>query len=200
MKRTFASRAALAAALAVAATGCAGTIKNMREVPAGAPPPAPAAGKALIVFMRPSGMGYAFQSSVFAVKDGAPELVGIVTAKVKVAWQADPGKHLFMIVGESGDFMTADVQAGRTYFALLTPRPGVWKARFSLKAVSKGELGSAEFQGWLDDCRWVEKDQSSEAWAKENLADVKEKYEKYYPVWLQKPEANRPNLGPDDGR
>jgi hypothetical protein len=199
MKTTSFTRAAWLGALALAATGCAGTIKNMREVPLDAAPPAPAPGKAMVVFMRPSGTGYAIQSSVFAVKDGTPQMIGIVAAKAKVAWQADPGKSLFMVVGESGDFMGADLVAGRTYYALVTPRMGMWKARFSLKPVAKAELGSEEFKKWLEDCRWAVPDQSTETWARENADSVRAKYTSYYPKWKEKPPVERPALAPDDG-
>lgn len=196
MTRTSVRTALLAVALA--ASGCAGAVKNMRELPPDAPPPAPSAGKALIVFMRPSGMAYAIQSSVFEVKDGQPQMIGIVTAKAKVGWQVDPGKHLFMVVGESGDFMSADVVAGKTYYATIDPRMGAWKARFSLRAVPKAELGSPQFEGWLKGCRWVAADESTAAWAQSNAPSVLAKYNEYHPRWMEKAPADRPALLPDD--
>lgn len=193
-------RLALLAALALSASACAGSIKNMKEVTAGTPEPAPAPGKAMVVFLRPSGMAYGIQSSVFAVNDRTPQLVGIVAAKTKVAWQADPGKHLFMVVGESGDFMSAELQAGKTYFAMVTPRMGMWKARFSLKPVGPEEAMSPEFVLGMNGSRWVEKDQASEDWARENAASVQAKYDAYYPKWMEKAEADRPQLRITDGK
>jgi hypothetical protein len=185
---------------AVLATGCAGTIKNMRELPADAALPAPAPGKALVVFMRPSGMGYAIQSSVFEVREGKPEIIGIVAAKAKVAQQVDPGQHLFMVASEAGDFMTADVLPGRTYYALVTPRPGMWKARFSLAPLAGAELGSDQFNEWFNACRLVEPGPETAAWMQENRSSVEAKYAKYYPEWMSKPEADRPKVRPDDGQ
>lgn len=193
-------KALLLAAATLFSAGCAGSIKNMREVARGAPEPAPAPGKAMIVFLRPSGLGYAIQSSVFEVKDGAPELVGIVAARAKVAWQVDPGRHLFMTVGESGDFLSADVVAGRTYYARVTPRMGVWKARFSLDPVSRAELAAPEFGKQLGGCRWVELSPESAAWAASNREDVGAKLADYYPKWKAKAEQDRPKLLPEDGR
>lgn len=193
-------RLALLAALALSASACAGTIKNMKEVAPGSPEPKPSPGKAMVVFLRPSGVGYAIQSSVFVVNDKSPRLVGIVAAKTKVAWQADPGKHLFMVVGESGDFMSAELAAGKTYFATVTPRMGVWKARFSLKPVGPEEAASPEFAGGLSGSRWVETDQASEDWARENAAGVQAKYDAYYPKWMEKAEADRPRLQITDGK
>lgn len=190
---------AAAAALALALGGCAGSIKNMREA---APDyaPTPAAGKAMVVFLRPSGMGFAIQSSVFEIKDNAPHLAGIVAAKAKVAYQVEPGKRLFMVVGESGDFMSADLVAGKTYYARVTPRMGFMKARFSLEAVGRTALSGAEFGEELSGCRWVEKGAESEAWAKENMESIRSKHSEYYPKWMEKAEADRPHLRPDDAK
>ena len=87
--------------LALLVSGCAGTISNMREVPAGTEAAVPDQGKALVVFARPSTLGFAIQSSVFEVVDSKSSLIGIVAAKTKVAHQIDPGKHLFMVIAET---------------------------------------------------------------------------------------------------
>ena len=75
---------------------------------------------------------FAIQSTVFDVTDDAPRMVGIVSAKTKIAYEVAPGEHHFMVVSEAADFMRADLAAGKTYYALVTPRMGVWRARFSL--------------------------------------------------------------------
>ena len=93
----------------------------------------PSESEAVIIFMRPSAFGGAVQSTVFDVTTGENILVGIVSSKAKVAHKTTPGEHIFMVVGESADFMGAEVEAGKKYYALVTPRVGVWKARFSLK-------------------------------------------------------------------
>lgn len=181
-------------------SGCAGSIVNMREVPPDKAVTGPEQGKAMVVFMRPSGLGFAISSSVFEVKGDTPTLVGIVAAKAKVAYQVEPGKHLFMVVSESADFMSADLAANKTYYALVTPRMGMWKARFSLKPVHADKLNSSEFSGWLADCKWVEKSPESDAWANNNMPDIKAKRAKYYDVWVNKPEDGRPRLLPEDGK
>ena len=63
-----------AVALVLLLTGCAGTVKNMREVPEDSASLAPQKDKAMVVFMRPSGMGFAIQSSVFDLTAGQPQL------------------------------------------------------------------------------------------------------------------------------
>ena len=199
-KNTLISSASIFVVLALLISGCAGTVKNMREVPAGSTAVVPEEGKAVIVFMRPSGMGFAIQSSVFEIKDNYPSLVGIVAAKTKVAYRLDPGKRLFMVVGESADFMTADILPNKTYYALVTPRMGLWKARFSLDPKHKQELNTSEFNSSLNDCKWVEKTPASDNWALGNMGSIESKRAEYYPEWLQKPETERPHLLPEDGK
>jgi hypothetical protein len=186
--------------LALLASGCAGTVKNMQQVPPERVVSAPAEGKSMIVFMRPSGLGFAIQSSVFEIRNDQPELVGIVAAKKKVAYQLEPGKHLFMVIGESADFMSAELDANKIYYALVTPRMGMWKARFSLKPVHADELDSAQFQEWLEGCEWVENTPASEQWATDNRASIESKHREYYLKWMDKEVAERPALLLQDGR
>lgn len=187
-------------ALAILMSGCAGTVTNMRELPAGEVGPAPEPGKALVVFMRPSGLGFAVQSSVFEVRDHHPSLIGIVAAKTKVGYKVEPGKRLFMAIGESADFLTAELEPNRTYYVQVTPRMGLWKARFSLDPVRKADLETAEFRSSLEECRWVEKTPASDNWALGNMASIQSKRSEYYPEWLEKPAAERPHLLAEDGK
>jgi hypothetical protein len=189
----------LVVALALIVSGCAGTVKNMQELPGGSPAVVPDAGKAVIVFMRPSGAGFGVQSSVFEIQDGRATLAGIVASKTKVAYQVNPGKRVFMSVGESADFMSADILPNKTYYAVVAPRMGMWKARFSLEPQRREDLGTAEFRKSLDECRWVAKTPASEAWVADNFTSIQSRIASNYPEWSQKPEAERPHLKPEDG-
>lgn len=184
--------------LAGALAGCAGSVVNMDEMPSANPAPEP--GKAMVVFARPSMVGFAIQSTVFEVKGEDESMIGVVAAKAKVAYQVPPGEHLFMVVGESADFMSANLQAGRTYYAKITPRIGVLKARFSLAPVNGGELSDAEFQKDLADCKWVAKNAGTDNWFAANKGSIDSKRTEYYPEWMQKAEGDRPRLNPQDGR
>jgi hypothetical protein len=190
----------LFAALALLLGGCAGTVVKMREVPAAEAMQAPESGKALLVFMRPSGLGFAIQSSVFEIKDNAPELIGIVAAKTRVEHQVAPGKYLFMTIGENADFMSAEVAAGKTYYVKVEPRMGMWKARFGLEPYRAKDLSGSVFAGELKDCRPVAKNAESDAWAAENMTSIRQKRSEYYGDWMKKPEAERPRLALEDGR
>ena len=169
----------------------------MRDVPPGSADFEPAPGKALMVFMRPSAFGGAIQSSVFDVTGEKLEFVGIVSAKTKVAYQLPPGDHHFMVIGENADFMGAAVEPGKIYYALVTPRMGIWKARFSLKPLTKEQLGTEQFTAWYDDCRWVENSEQSRQWEKENRLSIMEKRSDYWPKWESKPD--KPILRATDG-
>jgi hypothetical protein len=170
----------------------------MQDVPEGQPDYVPEPGRALVIFMRPSGFGFAIQSSVFDITDGEPEFLGIVSAKTKIAHNADPGEHRYMVIGESADFLEADLLADRTYYSLVTPRMGVWKARFSLKPVHKLDLTSAEFAEWYDGTRWVQNTPTSQSWAQQHMDSIKSKQDEYLPKWLTR--TDKRVLLPSDGR
>ena len=158
---------------ALLVSACAGSSSYMRNV---APEQAnyePKPGKALIVFMRPSGIGFAVQSSVFDVTDGNPVFLGIVSAKTKIAHDANPGELRYMVTSESADFMGATLEQGKVYYALVTPRMGVWKARFSLHPVH--DVNSAEFGAWYAGTRWVENLETANGWAKANQASIRQR-------------------------
>ncbi len=184
---------------ALALSGCAGTIKNMQPFEGDPATLVPESDKAMIVFLRPSTLGFAVQSSVFNATEDTPDLVGIVAAKAKVAYQLDPGDYLFMVIGESADFMTASVAAGKTYYVLVTPRMGAWKARFSLRPVALPDQNREEMDEWLENCSWVEKNAASDTWAASNIADIQDKQARYYTKWMEKNESDRPRLTSEDG-
>jgi hypothetical protein len=180
--------------------GCAGTVKNMQSVSPEQIVTAPEEGKSMVVFMRPSTLGFAIQSSVFEIQEDSPALVGIVAAKTKVAYQLEPGEHLFMVVGESADFMSAELEVNKTYYVLVTPRMGALKARFSLEPIHAAQLGSSQVDEWIEACDWVEKTAASENWANDNMFSIQEKQKKYWETWISKDISKRPKLLPQDGR
>jgi hypothetical protein len=170
----------------------------MREMGVGEAPAVAPAGKALVVFMRPSTLGFAIASSVYELKPAGDVFIGIVPAKRKLAYVADPGSTRFMVVSEAADFMAAELEAGKTYYALVTPRMGVWKARFSLRPVTAEELGGSQFRDWDGECRWIDNTPASHGWAKEHGSDVQSKKVEYLQKW--EPRNDKPTLRASDGR
>ena len=167
---------------------------------------APGEDKAQIVFMRSSMFGGAIQSSVFDVTGGEAEFIGILSAGKKIAHSVEPGKRRFMVVSEAADFMEAELLGGKTYFAMVTPRMGAWKARFSMHPVRNGDPGefqyqSDEFQKWLKSTEFSENTPASKAWAEENHSNILGKKADYEVVWKQKSpeELAERTLNPQDG-
>jgi hypothetical protein len=191
-------RYCLITALAIALAACGGAAQM---VPTSEPPPM-RAGEALVVFMRASNLGGLVASSVFDVTGPEAKFVAIVYPGQKFAHQVSAGEHTFMVVGESADFMRATVVAGRTYYALVTPRVGVWKARFSFRPVRENELGGSEFASWDSSTQFVTNSPASLNWAQQNMADVNSKRAQYWPEWMSKPlhQQQSQTLLPIDGR
>ena len=166
----------------------------------------PTADKAQIIIMRPSVFGGAIQSPVFDVSSGDAEFIGIVSSGTQISYMVDPGKRVFMVVSEAADFLEADLDKGKTYYAIVTARMGAWKARFSLHPIRNGGAGdrqydSEEFQWWLAKVRYVENTPESIAWFEANKASIKKKQIRYWEVWQQKSEADlaERTLNRDDG-
>lgn len=168
-------------------TGCATSQYMTRSASV---EPAPAAGKALVVFMRPSTYGGAIESSLYDVSNGAQEFIGIASPRTKVAYQADPGIHLFMVVAENADFMNANLEAGKTYYVLVSPRMGVWKARFSLlpvhnDAAAKYSMKSEDFRHWQAATHFVEKSPGAADWYRASQSSITAKHISYMERWKQ---------------
>ena len=181
-------------------TGCAGSSKLMQTVPPDRANYMPDATHALVVFLRPSGLGFVVQSSVFDATTNENKLIGVVSAKKKVAFLTPPGEKLFMVIGESADFAKAELDAGKTYYVLVTPRMGVWKARFSLEPVTRERTDSTEFAEWLSECVYYENTPDSFKWAEENAPSIEDKRKEYYKDWMEKPESERPLVRREYGR
>lgn len=189
--------------LSVMASGCASSkmmdAANQELV-------APDANKAQVVFLRSSFLGSAIQSVVYDVSDGGAEFIGILSTGKKLAHTVNPGKRVFMVVSEAADFMEANLDGGKTYYAMVTPRMGAWRARFSMHPVRRSGPGefqyeSEEFQEWLRETSLSENTPESYAWAEENRDSVLEKQRDYWEVWQQKSpsELAERTLNPGDG-
>jgi|GEM_PF-457569 len=168
-----------------------------------APAAVAAAADSKMVFMRATNFGGAIAASVFDVTEpGQPKFVGIINRGNKLAYPVKPGLYTFMVVSEAADFMQANVVGGKTYYALVTPRMGVWKARFSFKPLRGHELEGNQFASWDRGTRLVANTPKTLAWAKDNAADIADKRDRYWPEWSSKPESDRAaqTLLAEDGR
>lgn len=157
-------------------------------------------GRALVddVLSRAIG-GIAVQAGVFEVEGDNMTLAGIVAAKARVAYRTNPGKHLFMVIGENAGYMSAELLPNKIYYAYVVPRMGIWKSRFSFEPIHRQEMNTPEFDSAINECRWVEKTPDSDKWMIENIESIKSKHAKYYPEWMALPENERARLLPEDG-
>ena len=165
--------------------GCVATSSYMTKTSV---VPQPTPDKALVVFMRPSRYGGGVQASVYDTSNGTNQFIGIVSAKTKIGFLASPGQHLFMVIGENADFMNADLQAGKTYYVLVSPRMGAWKARFSLlpihnDASAKYNIQSTDFAQWQQETSYVRTTPGANAWYQSHEADITAKQTDYMRKW-----------------
>ena len=164
-------------------------------------PPQIRAGESSIVFMRASALGGAVAASVFDVTTEETKFVGLVNYGTKYAHPVKPGNYTFMVIGESADFMQVSVLPDRTYYALVTPRVGVWKARFSFKPIRQSEVGGSEFASWTSSTKYVVNSAETTSWAAQNANDIGSKRKEYWTEWNAKPANQRESqtLKPEDG-
>ena len=112
--------------------GCAGSSPYMRKavpVEGGASP-----GKAIVYFMRPSGMGFAVNFQIW----DRDRLIGLSQAKSYFAYECDPGKHLFIGRAENKRGVDADIEAGKSYYVITQIKMGALKARMAFIPVTRG--------------------------------------------------------------
>ncbi|WP_193163654.1 hypothetical protein [Microbulbifer hainanensis] len=162
--------------------------------------------KAQIVFMRSSFYGSAINASLFEVNGDQNEFIGIMANGTKISREVAPGEHTFMVVSEAADFMKANLEAGKTYYAMVTPRMGAWKARFSFQPIktdanAKFNTSSDDFGDWVTNTKLVENSEQSLRWAENNAASIDAKRDAYFAKWMAKDadEIARQTLDPSDG-
>ena len=144
-----------------------------------------------IVFMRSSFVGAAIKTSIYEVTDDKTIFIGIMKNKTKINYKTTAGKHTFMVVSEAADFMKAEVMTGKTYYSMLTPRTGAWKARFSMIPIrndgtTEFNTDSEKFEKWKKKTKVVVMNEKSEAWYEKHKDSVEEKRSKYWEKWMQK--------------
>jgi len=159
-----------------------------------------------VVFMRYSAVGAAIKATVYEITDDKTIFIGIMKNKTKINYPTTAGTHTFMVVSEAADFMEADLAAGKTYYAMVTPRTGAWKARFSLIPIRNGgstdfSTDSKKFEKWTSKTTLVTTDDEARAWYEAHKDSVDKKHAKYWSKWQEKSAADltERTLLPGDG-
>ncbi len=185
---------------------CTGCASNPMMVSAIHQIEPPETDQAQVIFMRDTFVGSAINASLYDVSGDQPEFIGIIANGTKVSYTTSPGPHTFMVVSEAADFMEAELAPGKTYYSLVTPRMGAWKARFSLWPIksevnAEYQLDSDEFAKWQRNTKVADITDKALGWYRSNKPSVMAKQAKYWPVWQTKSEADiaKRTLTPEDG-
>jgi hypothetical protein len=188
----------MAVAACLGLTGCAGS-KLMQPVDPAAMPSTLSQDESAIVFFRATHFGGAVQAPVADVTDDKLEHVAVVSAKMKVLHKTAPGKHFYLVGGESSELLEADLEGGKIYYVYISPRLGWWKARFVFVPVTKKDLETDRFKEDLAWCEWHTNAPEAEAWFRDNLPSMKAKRADAYKRHNEANAEDRKILRPEDG-
>ena len=171
--------------------GCAGSSQYMAKA---APVTEPSADKALVYFMRPSGLGFAIN---FQIWDG-DKFIGLSQAKSFFGYQCDPGKHLFIGIAENKRGIEAELEAGKSYYIITQVRVGGWRARMAFVPVTQGSEFWGEVETYKQSLNFIEaKEDMLSTWEAREKVKVQEIIN-----YLNTPEGKQyvVKLGRDAGR
>lgn len=201
------TRTAILAVFLASMAGCAVTPQKPQAsvVEPAARITRPAPDKALVYFVRTSKLGWPVPSPIF---DGDQHIGTLVLdwdfkkntqLKAYMAYEATPGKHLFMVYGENADFVPAEVSAGKTYFIHVRPVMGVWKARFYMSP-QQGQLPQHELDEVIASGRQLKLTEEGVQFVKDNAEDIKKVKAEWWQKYQARPANERLELRPEDGR
>lgn len=142
----------------------------------------PAADKALVYIARPD---RALSGGVNRVVIDAPVYdndvyIGSIPQLSHMALQMDPGKHLFMVLGDKPDFVRAELLAGKIYYLKIE----AWQneSRFELVA-NNGQFSPDSLYAWVTETAQVVANSRGRSWAASNEGKAKTLKAKYFPEW-----------------
>jgi hypothetical protein len=146
--------------------------------------------QSVVVFFRDSILGAAIQAPVVEVTDAGVKFVGIVSSKAKVLYRTTPGKHSFVVGGESSHMLVANLAPKKFYYVRVDPRIGFFKARFGLEVMRGDEPALRKV---LSECKWQKPGPSAQAWLLENKESMEEKCK------AAAEDSDKESLNPSDG-
>ena len=153
-------------------TGCSSKLMNTAFDPG----PASYAGKSTITFFRPALIGGAIQAPLAEeLQDGRLELVGICSARTRIRHVVEPGSHTFVVGGESGSLLKAEILPNRHYYVLVERRLGWVKARFALVALTPRDMLNPDMLSDFYKCTLVAPNAGAQAWFRKHRASMMDK-------------------------
>lgn len=154
----------------------------------------------LVIFLRPSGYASNVSAAIYDITNEQNIFIGLAGTKTKVAYELSPGEYTFMVTSEAADFMSAHLEAGKTYYAYISARMGNEQTRFSFRPINQYFLKSPDFKIKEAECALIDNTEQSHAWAKQNEEHIDNLRHRYFAKWMSKPSSKRPRLTPEDGR
>ncbi len=147
--------------------------KYMHPLAAGAPMMKPAAGQALVVFVRPTNFAFKLGTTIL---DEQGHFVGDSGPKSHFAYPVTPGTHEFIVWGENTDVLQLTAAAGKTYYIEVSPKMGAWSARMHLFAIKPSAPTWPKLGEWLSESAAYEPDpQAGQAKLDTRQKDVAER-------------------------
>ncbi|MCF8373209.1 MAG: hypothetical protein K9H64_16440 [Bacteroidales bacterium] len=92
----------------------------------------PSEGKAVIYFVRVTPYGALISFEYFH----QDRYIGIFKGKNYMRYECDPGEQLLWASSENKEFITTNLEAGKTYIVMVDVLMGAWKARVGLRPIS----------------------------------------------------------------
>lgn len=159
-----------------------------------------------VVFMRSSFVAFLENTSIYEITDGKNIFIGNLKNNRKIVYKTTPGKHTFMVASEAADFMNAELIAGKTYYSIVTPRPGIFKPRFSMNPIrndgsSKFNTTKKRFSKWKENTKETLLTDKAIARQAKRESCIFKKKDKFWKKWIEKSteELALSTLNPEDG-
>lgn len=184
---------------------CARMPKEIVEIDPTARLSRPSPGKSLVFFVRTTVYAGMVPSPLF---DGDKYIGSIameydakkgVKKKNYLAYQTEPGKHVFMTYGEIGDFLPAELLPDKIYFVQVRPVMGVMKARFYLTP-QNGQLNQAEIDQVVALGGQIKVSEEWQRWALDNAETIPKFRAEWWQKWQARPASERHELKKESGR
>lgn len=185
--------------------GCARMPREIAEVDVSARLSKPSPGKSLVFFVRTAKFGGVVPSPLF---DGDKYIGTIamefdakmgVKKKNYLAYQTEPGKHVFMTYSEIGDFLPAELLPDKTYFVQVRPVMGAMAARFYLTP-QNGQLNQVEIDEVVAMGGQIKVTEEWKRWALDNAEAVQKFRAEWWQKWQARPASDRHELRKESGR
>ncbi len=100
----------------------------------------PASGKAVVYFVRITKYGSGVSFEYFH----NDKYIGAFKGRNYMRYECDPGEQLFWASSENREFLTADLQEGKTYLVLVDVILGFWKGHVGLSPIDMNDQNRFE--------------------------------------------------------